>query len=419
MYYIVFINLLEGYFMLKTLLFNIIFFNMLFLNFTVFAKTFQQSDLTAFENWKQQSLKQEALKKGISEKFLTPLLPRLTYLPDVLKADKKQSEFLLTFWPYTDKVITPKRIQEGKENAKKYRTLLKQVSEKYNVHQKYILAFWGLETNYGAYKGNFDTLSALATLAFDKRRRTFFTNELLTLLKLIQNGEKTHFKGSWAGAFGNFQFMPTTYAAYAVDATGDGKKDIINSLPDAFESAANYLHKMGWKENQLWGKEVKFTQKLDWTNIPENYKMTVQEWQKRGVFPACGEKWSNEELNETARLVIPSGTDGPAFLTFKNYDYIMRWNNSSLYALSVGILADAIENDTHLCSKRSDALISRADIRFIQENLIKQGFYTDTVDGIWGRNTKKAIRTYQKANHLDVDGFPSSKLIQHLKENQK
>ena len=406
--------------MFKVLLINVIFFNLLFLNSFAFADTLPQSELIAFENWKQQTLKQEALKKGISAQFIHVLLPRLKYLPEVLKADKKQSEFLLTFWRYTDKVITQKRIQEGKENAKKYHTLLKQVSEKYNVHQKYILAFWGLETNYGARKGDFDTLSALATLSFDKRRRAFFTNELLTLLKLIQNGEKTHFKGSWAGAFGQFQFMPTTYAAYAVDATGDGKKDIINSLPDAFESAANYLHQMGWKSNQLWGKEVKFTQKIDWETIPENNKMTIQEWQKKGVLPACGENGSDEELNETARLVMPSGIDGPAFLTFKNYDYITRWNNSTLYALSIGILADSIENnDVHLCTKRSDSLISRADIRFIQTQLSKQGFYTDTVDGIWGCHTKKAIQAYQKANHLDADGFPSLKLIQHLKENQK
>lgn len=408
--------------MFKILLLNLIFFNLLFLNLAACANppaSSSNTTLAAFESWKQ-SFKGQAVKSGLSAKFMDSVLPHLKYLPDVLKADKKQSEFLLTFWPYADKVITQKRIQEGKENAEKYHTLLKQVSEKYNVHQKYILAFWGLETNYGAYKGNFDTLSALATLSFDKRRRAFFTNELLTLLKLIQNGEKTHFKGSWAGAFGNFQFMPTTYAAYAVDATGDGKKDIINSLPDAFESAANYLHQMGWEENQLWGKEVKFTQKMNWQIIPENNKMTVQEWQKQGVMPACGEKWSAAELNEKATLVMPSGIDGPAFLTFKNYNYITRWNNSTLYALSIGILADAIENDAaHLCTRRSDSLISRADIRFIQEELSKQGFYADAVDGIWGRNTKKAIRAYQKANHSDVDGFPSLKLIQHLKENQK
>lgn len=406
-------------FFTKKIFFIFIFFNVLFLNIQVLGKpnnSFPQSEETAFENWKK-SFKKQAINYGFSESFISFVLPRLHYLPKVLEADKKQSEFLLTFWKYTDKVLSRPRVQEGRENAQKYKNLLNKVYEKYHVAPKYILAFWGLETNYGRNKGDIDTLDALATLAYDKRRRAFFTKELLTLLKMIEKGETPAvFKGSWAGAFGNFQFMPTTYAAYAVDATGDGKKDIINSLPDAFESAANYLSKMGWQNNQLWGKEVILSRPLDWRKIPENSKMAVKDWQKMGVLPACGEKWTETELNETAKLVLPGGIEGPAFLTFKNYDYIMRWNNSSLYALSVGLLSNQIESENAaLCSKRTDSLISRGDIRFIQQKLAEKGYYTSAVDGILGRNTKKAIRAYQKNTGQDIDGFPSQKLIESLK----
>lgn len=391
--------------------------SVLFLNICVQDKAFaaQTGQINAFEIWKK-DLKKEALRNGISENFINKMLPKLKFLPKVLESDKKQNEFLLTFWAYTDKVLSEKRIREGKENFKKYAPLLTQTAEKYGIDPKYIMAFWGLETNYGAVKGDIHTLSALATLSFDKRRSAFFTRELITLLKLIEKGETSEFKGSWAGAFGNFQFMPTTYAAYAVDADLDGKRDIINSLPDAFASAANYLSKMGWKSNQLWGREVVLPHNFNWETIPENNKLPVLQWVAKGVAPACGNLFTQQELNEEATLVLPSGIEGPAFLTYRNYDLIMRWNNSSLYALSVGILADKIEKENApICTPKKEIKISRNDIKFIQSELKKKGYYDSTVDGIIGRNTRKAIRAYQKSVNMPVDSFPSRKLIQKLK----
>lgn len=371
----------------------------------------------AFEKWKI-DFKRIALKKGLNSTFLDSVLPQLEYLPRVIQSDKKQSEFLLTFWDYTDRTITENRIKAGKNLSKQYHNLLKKTSEKYGVHPQILMAFWGMETNYGTYKGNIDTLNALATLAFDKRRRIFFTNELITLLKIKQNGEKTKFQGSWAGAFGNFQFMPTTYANYAVDADGDGQKDIINSLPDAFESAANYLSKMGWNDKQIWGKEVILTKKLNWKKIPENMRLSLQEWEKMGIFPACDKKWASDiDKSLLARLVLPNGIDGPAFLTFKNYDLIMRWNNSTMYALSVGILSDKIKHNTSLlCTKRNKKQISRSDIKYIQEKLKQKGLYTLEIDGILGKQTRKAIKKYQKSIGMDEDGYPSFKLLKKMKE---
>lgn len=369
----------------------------------------------AFEEWKN-TFKKEAIQKGVSEKILDEVLPALKPLQHVIASDQKQNEFLLTFWDYTDRTISETRIKKGQEMLKEHGALLSEVSEKYGVQPRYIIAFWGLETNYGTYKGSIKTTDALATLAFDKRRRKFFTNELITLLKIMQEGEKTDFYGSWAGAFGNFQFMPTTYAAYAVDADNDGKKDIINSLPDAFSSAANYLSKMGWDKDLKWGREVILPQKLDWDKVHSGSQKTIDEWAKMGIKPADKSHWNKNDLDKKAKLTLPMGTQGPAFLTYRNYDLIMRWNNSTLYALSVGILSEKITNSQFTVKhKRTTSRFSRDDIKSIQEGLSQKGYYTGGIDGILGKGSKKAIRLYQKEVQMEQDGYPSRELLQKLK----
>ena len=240
------------------------------------------------------------------------------------------------------------------------------------------------------------------------------------MLKLIEKGEQTPFKGSWAGAFGHFQFMPTTYAAYAVDADNDGKKDIIHSLPDAFESAAHYLSKMGWNSNQSWGTEVFITQKPDWEKIHNHKTLPVSDWKKMGVVRADGKEWSNESQSIQARLVLPTGIEGPAFLTYRNFDLIMRWNNSTLYALSVGILADKIKyHHIPIYAKQKNMMISRSDLKEIQMYLKQKGFYKNVIDGILGKGTRIAIRNYQKSIGWDEDGYPSKKLLSQLKKKEK
>ncbi len=345
-------------------------FNLLFFNINVFAeenlKNKIQNEQAEFDAWKQ-DFRQIALQKGIDSKFIDTILPKISYLPRVIASDKKQSEFLMSFWTYINRVISDQRIKSGKDVMKSHSKLLNGTAKKYGVQPEILIAFWGLETNYGSFKGEINTLDALATLAFDKRRRKFFTNELITLLKLIEKGETTQFKGSWAGAFGNFQFMPTTYAAYAVDADGDGKKDIINSLPDAFESAANYLSKMGWNGEQSWGSEVIITKRLNWKKIHATKTLPVSEWQKMGVFRADSKPWNKNMMSVQARLILPTGINGPAFLVYRNFDLIMRWNNSTLYALSVGILADKIKyRNAPIYAKQKHTPISRNDIKIMQ-----------------------------------------------------
>lgn len=379
-------------------------------------ETINHQSETTFNNWKVE-FKKEAIQKGVEKSILNKVLPDLKLLENVLQSDRKQSEFLLTFWDYTNRTLSESRIKKGREILQQYQSFLDTISQKYGVDKHYLVAFWGLETNYGLFKGKINTLDALATLSFDKRRRKFFTNELITLLKIIQNGEQTEFYGSWAGAFGNFQFMPSTYAAYAVDADGDGNKDIINSLPDAFSSAANYLSKMGWDDTHTWGREVKIYKNVDWDKLNAKNKRPVKDWIKLGVKPL--DKITNIEKEVEARLVMPMGIDGPKFLTYPNYDKIMRWNNSSLYALSVGLLSNMLKDNTfQIKAKQVQSKISKSDIEFIQKKLLKKGYYNDDTDGILGYNTKQGIKSYQKAKKIPQDGYPSLKLIQKLKKEK-
>lgn len=387
-------------------------------NFFSFSPTLFAKELSsvatekAFDDWKKE-FKKTALNQGVKKSNLNKVLSDLKLLNHVLDSDKKQSEFLLSFWDYTNRTLSESRIKKGREILKENQAFLKYIEKQYNVPGSYLVAFWGLETNYGLFKGKIKTLDALATLAFDKRRRSFFTKELITLLKLMDQGETTFFYGSWAGAFGNFQFMPTTYAAYGVDADGDGKKDIINSLPDAFSSAANYLNKMGWDPNQTWGREVTFAKKVNWNRLTAQQKRKVSDWIKLGVKPIY--PFSAEEKNIEAKLIMPMGYQGPKFLVYPNFDRIMRWNNSTLYALSVGLLSDMLTNNQFkLYAKNRHEKISRKDVEKIQEILSQKGYYKGAADGILGSKTRKSIQAYQKRKGLPQDGYPSVQLIKKL-----
>lgn len=368
-----------------------------------------------FERWKKDFEKQ-AIAEGVDPVFLKEVLPQMKLLDHVVASDKKQSEFRLTFWDYTNRTLSQARIQKGKEMMQEHAQLLAKTEQKYGVPAKYIVAFWGMETNYGRYKGNIEILDALTTLAYDQRRRAFFTRELIVFLKIMQQEEAFGIHGSWAGAFGNFQFMPTTFMAYAVDGDGDGKRDIVNSLPDAFASAANYLSHMGWDQNVRWGREVKLTKPLDWDVVYSNVPKTVKDWSKMGVIPADGSKWDQSSQTIVGELTMPMGVDGPIFLTYSNFKIIMRWNRSQLYALSVGLLADGIEGDSvRIYAPRKNLPFSLEQSKEIQEILTEKGYYKGEIDGTLGRGTRQAVRAYQKANGLPQDGYATEELLNKMK----
>jgi len=364
-----------------------------------------------FEAWKKQFRKQ-ALDAGVSVTTLNTYIPKMKLLPEVVRSDRKQPEFISTFWDYVDKRLTSQRINNGLAMMKRYPTWLKRLEQRFGVPGQYLIAFWGLETNYGATKGSTNILDALTTLAYDKRRRTFFTKELIAYLKILETEHWNQVSGSWAGAFGHFQFMPTTFLAYAVDADNNGSRNIVNNIPDAFASAANYLHRMGWQYDEPWGHEVLLPANLDWDMVHNKTGYAVQDWAKRGYLLADGRPLPVKDHKIIARLVLPMGLAGPAFLTYPNFYRIMKWNKSELYALTVAFLADILNEDwPGIQAKRNVLKFSHLEVKQVQEKLAELGYYTGTIDGQLGPKMRQAILQYQKEIGLPQDGYLSERLI--------
>lgn len=320
-------------------------FFIIFFSYSAYAeneKTDQEIQ-AEFSQWVIDFKKIAQEKHKISTKILDKAFEAFEYKAKVIKLDRSQPEFVKTFWDYYKDALHPLRIKRGKAKLKENEKILKKVEKKYKVPANIIVAFWGVETDYGRNMGNSSIINVLTTLSFDHRRSKFFTEELIYTLKIAQSGKMNldDLKGSWAGAFGNFQFLPSTYTKYAVDCDKDGKIDIRNSLYDSFCSAANYLSKIGWNNNR-WGRPVKFNKanKKIWSYVNSKEWHSVAFFSKLGVVKLNGSKLPNTKVK--ARLIANAGVDGPVFLVYKNFQKILQWNNSTNYALSVGLLSDAI-----------------------------------------------------------------------------
>ena len=360
-------------------------------------------------------IRHQALDQGISKVTLDQALSALTPNPKVLKFDRTQAEFSQNFWHYLGSRVSEYRLNNGAEKLNTHQLVLQNNYQKYGVPPHIIVAFWGLETNYGTYTGNLSLVRSLATLSHDLRRREFFTQQLLALLKLIDEGKiPADAKGSWAGAMGNVQFMPTNVATYGIDADQDGEIGLWDNTQDIFASAANFLQKIGWHRGERWGREVSIPQNFDYQLATLKNKKTVNEWQTLGVRTAEGQDLPNSTLN--ASLILPMGYNGPAFLAYRNFRAILRWNHSILYALSVGHLSDRLAGTSQLYAKPiTEPSLSRADVMLIQTQLNKLGFDTGEPDGISGPKTRNATRKYQRANNLPIDGYVGYQLLQQIK----
>lgn len=294
-----------------------------------------------FKGWLS-ALKKEAMVKGISEKTLDIALKGVRPIPRVIELDRSQPEFKWTFDKYYKKVVDKRRIKRGRKRYKQYQELLQQIENKYGVQSRFIVALWGIETDFGRISGGFSVVEALVTLAFDGRRSAYFRKELLNALTIIDQGHVTKkgMIGSWAGAMGQTQFMPSTFLSYAVDYTGDGKKDVWKARADALASGANYLSKAGWKPNQTWGREVKVPDDIDEGLFDIEKNRPLSEWSKLGIKGMNGKPIPDTQLE--AALINLDGKDGRYFLVYNNYHVIMKWNKSTSFATSVGLLSDAI-----------------------------------------------------------------------------
>lgn len=374
-----------------------------------------------FQQWLI-SFKKKALAKGISTKTINSAFNGVSPNEEILALDSRQAEFFSTFWQYFNRAVSEIRIKKGQELYKKQLPQLTKITKKYGIPAEILVAFLGLETNYGSYTGNRPVIESLATLAYDKRRREFFSAELLSALKLIDKGyvNLVQMKGSWAGAIGQCQFMPSNYLRYAIDADDDGKKDLWNSLPDILNSMGNFLKKLGWQKNQDWAVEVTLPRKFDFSLADGRTEHSLKEWQKLGVGLAASKKIAQNMQQIPAKLVLPSNYQGPAFLVYKNFFIIKKWNNSTKYALAVGYLADRIVGLPPLskAQPKGDKAISRKQIVELQQLLINKGYKLGDADGVAGSQTRQALRQYQKQHYMPADGYPSYKMLQIIRYNK-
>ncbi|HAJ22444.1 MAG TPA: lytic murein transglycosylase, partial [Rhodospirillaceae bacterium] len=274
--------------------------------------------------------------RGLKQSTLDAALNGIAPIERVLELDKRQPEFTRTFWGYLDSFITEDRIKRGKKLLVTHADLLQRVARQYGVQPRFLVSFWGMETNFGDYTGGFPVISSVATLAHDDRRAEFFRAELFHALTILDQGHigVKDMNGSWAGAMGQVQFMPSTFTGYAVDGNGDGHKDIWTNLPDIFSSAANYLSEIGWDDTETWGREVRLPEGFDLDLVDLKAPKPISEWQALGVRRADGRDLPQADVD--GAIVLPAGVKGPAFLVYGNFNAIMTWNRSIYYALAVG-----------------------------------------------------------------------------------
>ena len=301
----------------------------------------QEEGAVSFAEWRE-GVRSEALDLGISAAIFDTAFADVEPIPRVIELDRSQPEVTLTFDQYVERVVPESRVAKGRKLLAKHRELLEPIGRKYGVPPRFIVALWGIETNFGQYLGGFPVIASLATLAYDGRRSAYFRQELLHALRILEDGHITPdaMMGSWAGAMGQSQFMPSSFVNYAVDHDGDGKRDIWGTQGDVFASAANYLAQAGWRAGETWGRRVALPPGFDHTLTGLEVKKTLAEWEALGLRRADGSDLPQADISGS--VVLPGGEGGPAFLVYNNYRTIMRWNRSFYFATSVGLLADEI-----------------------------------------------------------------------------
>jgi membrane-bound lytic murein transglycosylase B len=375
---------------------------------------------SGFERWVA-SFRATALDNGISGATFDRAFAGVTDPdPEVLEKANKQAEFVAPAWDYFDNRIQEKSIATGKEMARKWKPWLDRIEARFGVDRYVLLAIWSNESNYGEILKDpsavRNVVRSLSTLAYaDKRRAKFARTQLIAALKILQRGDidVRHLTGSWAGAMGHTQFIPTSFQIYAVDMDGDGHRDIWDSVPDALATAANLLRKNGWQTGKTWGYEV---------SLPAGQKfpsgsMSLSKWQSLGVTRANGKPFKNG--SDAAELKLPGGRGGPAFLTLKNFRVIKAYNNADKYAFAVGLLADQIAGYGPLVADwdRPFTKLSFEDTQELQKRLTTLGYYDGKVDGRIGEGSKKAIRAFQAQAGLAQDGYPSQEVLNWLRKH--
>ncbi|MBA6305327.1 lytic murein transglycosylase [Colwellia sp. MB02u-14] len=359
------------------------------------------------------NLQVKAKSAGYSGYIVNDIIPALAPIKRVIELDQRQPEFSQSFADYLKLRLTNYHIQTGRKKLAEHKELFDKLSKKYGIPAQYLVSFWGLETNFGRNKGKMSVLNSLATLACDERRSEYFTAELFDLFYLIDNKAITtkQLAGSWAGAMGHMQFMPSALKKYALDGDDDGKVDVWQSEADALTSAANYLNSIGWLEKERWGRQVQLPKNFAFQQVEFDQFYPLATFKALGVTRTNGSALSDYKID--AELVLPAGAGGPAFLVYPNFNVIMKWNLSENYALSVGLLANRIQGAAGLkiSDKSQRNLYKPVELQALQKKLNMMGYNVGNPDGIWGPKSRKAIRLYQLQHGLVGDGFPSRAVL--------
>jgi len=369
--------------------------------------------LPDFAEWRDQ-FRQQALAAAISPRVFVEAFAGVTPDPTVITADRSQPEFTRPVWAYLDGALSTQRVERGRRLLTEHADTLARIEDRYGVDRQTLVAVWGLESSFGQIMGDKSVIRSLATLAHEGRRPEFARTQLLAALQILQSGDvrPERMRGSWAGAMGQTQFIPTTYNTHAVDFDGDGRRDIWNSSADALASAAHYLQASGWKAGQPWGFEVSLPDGFDYALADSAIRKPLSEWRRLGLrgLPATMDEAS-------ASLLLPAGYRGPAFLVLDNFRAILRYNNSSSYGLAIGLLSERFDGAGRVRASwpQGEQPLSRSERVELQERLSNQGFDPGAADGIIGANTRNAIRSFQQQLGWPADGHPTQELLGRLR----
>ena len=368
----------------------------------------------AFAHWIE-AFARAAREAGIAEGTLRAAFDGVRLLPRVVNLDRRQPEFTQTVWDYLDSAVSAQRVARGREKLAQFSAETEAAAARYGVAATVLVAIWGMESSYGANFGDIPVIDALATLGFEGRRDAWARGQLLAALKILQSGDidRARMVGSWAGAMGQTQFLPSNFLAYAVDADDDGRRDLWGSMSDVMASTANFLAQVGWLPGQPWGAEVRLPPGFDHGRADASVRQPSTAWAAEGVQPVASTALPDFA---DAAVLLPAGARGPAFLVGPNFRAILRYNNSTSYALAVGLLAQAVAGGTGVQEPwpRELSALSSSQLLALQTALNERGFPSGTPDGMMGLATREGLRRYQRSLGLPADGFPSMDLLQRL-----
>lgn len=361
--------------------------------------------------------RESARAAGIDEATLSAAFDTVRLRPRAVEADRSQPEFTRTLWDYLDAAVSPQRVATGQQKLAELRTEAEAAAARHGVPAPVLTAVWGIESNYGRNYGDVPVVDALATLGFEGRREAWARAELMAALKILQNRDidRAHMVGSWAGAMGQTQFMPSSFLAFAVDADGDGRRDIWGSMPDVLSSTAHFLARAGWRADEPWGAEVRLPEGFDPARADMTVRQGAAQWAAEGVQGVNGAALPDMA---DAAILLPAGVQGPAFLVGRNYRALLRYNNATSYALAVALLSQRIAGGPGVQAAwpREQRALTRSEIQALQTGLNRLGLDSGTPDGQFGPATRAALRAFQRREGLPADGHPTPDMLQRVQQ---